>query len=104
MRLDDDFEENNGGLPIIYMALGVSFFILLVLCVVISVNKDKRPSHKMDTDVYAVLTDAVKPQESGAIIEADVTKRVASDLDIWNLYPDKDKDDDDKIPFTFNFY
>ena len=97
MRLDDDFEENNGGLPIIYMALGVSFFILLVLCVVISVNKDKRPSHKKDTDVYAVLTDAVKPQESGAIIEADVTKRVASDLDIWNLYPDKDKEDDDPI-------
>ena len=30
MRLDDDFEENGGGMPIIYMALGVSVFILAV--------------------------------------------------------------------------
>ena len=100
MRLDDDFEENNGGLPIIYTALGVSFFILLVLCVVISVNKDKRPTPKKDNDVYAVLTDAVKPQESGVSIEADVTKRVASDLDIWNLYPERDNDDDDPIDLS----
>ena len=28
MRQTDDFEDNSGGLPIIYMALGVSVFIL----------------------------------------------------------------------------
>lgn len=93
MRLDDEFEENNGGLPIIYMALGVSFFILLVLCVVISVNKDKRPSHKNDdNDVYAVLTNSVTAEAD--LSDADITKRVASDLDIWTLYPER-KDDDD---------
>ena len=39
MRQTDDFEDNSGGLPIIYMALGVSVFILVVLGIVLAVNK-----------------------------------------------------------------
>ena len=95
MKLDDDFDENSGGLPIIYMALGVSFFIFLILCVVISLNKDKSSSKdKITFAQSAELTASANSKEDIPTPES-VTKRVASDLDIWDLYPEKDDEKDD---------
>ena len=86
MKLDDDFDENGGGLPVIYMALGVSFFIFLILCVVISINKDSHSSKdKITFAESAKLTAAANEPEPVPTPES-VTKRVASDLDIWDLY------------------
>lgn len=99
MKLDDDFDENSGGLPIIYMALGVSFFIFLILCVVISLNKDKNSSKdKITFAQSAELTAAANEAEPVPTPES-VSKRVASDLDIWDLYPEKD-DEEDKMSVT----
>ena len=52
MRQTNDFEDNSGGLPIIYMALGVSFFILAVLGIVLAMNK--KTSHN-DKPVQALV-------------------------------------------------
>lgn len=99
MKLGDDFDENSGGLPIIYMALGVSFFIFLILCVVISLNKDKNSSKdKITFAQSAELTAAANEAEPVPTPES-VSKRVASDLDIWDLYPEKD-DEEDKMSVT----
>ena len=40
MRLTDDFEENSNqtGLPVVFMAVGVMGFILLLFIVVLAVN------------------------------------------------------------------
>ena len=93
MKLDDDFDENNGGMPIIYMALGVSFFILLVLCIVISVNKDKRSDNYRKYSENTALTQVAAQQAADEKSEeSSVTGRVASDLDIWNLYPEQSKE------------
>ena len=47
MRFDDDFEEeSNGGMPIIFMALGVSVFFLAVLGIVIALNKENGSKRK----------------------------------------------------------
>ncbi|MBO4844753.1 MAG: glycoside hydrolase family 25 protein [Lachnospiraceae bacterium] len=95
MKLDDDFDENSGGLPIIYMALGVSFFIFLILCVVISLNKDKNSSKdKITFAQSAELTAAANEAEPVPTPES-VSKRVASDLDIWDLYPERDDEEDE---------
>jgi len=83
MRLDDDFDENGGGLPIIYTALLVSVFILIVLGVVVAANSDKKP--KKDRSSYLV-TEAVSNSEEPVSPEAD--KKVAADLDIWDMYPE----------------
>ncbi len=99
MKLDDDFDENGGGLPVIYMALGVSFFIFLILCVVISINKDSHSSKdKITFAESAKLTAAANEPEPVPTPES-VTKRVASDLDIWDLYPNKD-DEDESVSAT----
>ena len=44
MRQTYDYEDNSGGLPIIYMALGVSVFVLLILSLVIMTNKKRKAS------------------------------------------------------------
>ena len=81
MRQTDDFEDNSGGLPIIYMALGVSFFILLVLGIVLAMNK--KPERKNDNYQPAVVeSTADKNKETGYS-----SKLTADQLDIWDMYP-----------------
>ena len=61
MRQTDDFEDNSGGLPIIYMALGVSVFILVVLGVVLAMNK--KPVRK-ERPVVSVTEESTEEAES----------------------------------------
>lgn len=87
MRQTNDFEDNSGGLPIIYMALGVSFFILAVLGIVIAVNK--KPQRNNDNRVHAVI-ESVEEESTEAVYES---KRTADQLDIWDMYPvEKEKE------------
>lgn len=104
MRMDDDFEENGAGMPVIYMALGVSVFILAVLGIVLAINKDNRPSK--NSQIISDMTTVAVEQATPEPVEEKETL-VASDLDIWDMYPekpqdkkqDKDKDKDkDKDP------
>ena len=86
MRQTDDFEDNSGGLPIIYMALGVSVFILIVLGVVLAMNKkpvrESRPVAVVEESSEEVSTD---------FLASD--KRTADDLDIWNMYPEETEEE-----------
>lgn len=88
MKFDeDDLEDKAGGLPVIYMALGVSFFVLLVLMVVIAVNKDKQPSGN-----YQAIVEATRAAEESVAVDevtpnVENTNLTADDLDIWDMYP-----------------
>ena len=86
MRQTDDFEDNSGGLPIIYMALGVSVFILVVLGVVLAINKkpvrNTRP---------VMIAQESSEEDSSELIASD--KRTADDLDIWNMYPEETEEE-----------
>lgn len=89
MRLDDDLDENGSGMPVIYMAFGVSVFILLVLLIVLAINKDNKPSREYQNLVSDMTTEAVvevsnEPQEEKSTL-------VANDLDIWDMYPESPK-------------
>lgn len=83
MRMDDDFDDNGSGLPVIYMALGVSAFILIVLGIVLALNKDNRP--KKDNQIISDLTNIEAAQATPEEEPKDTL--VASDLDIWDMYP-----------------
>ena len=48
MRLSDDFDDKNAGLPVIYVAIGVSVFTLVILGVVLLLNK-KDSKNGMET-------------------------------------------------------
>lgn len=86
MRQTDDFEDNSGGLPIIYMALGVSVFILAVLGIVLAMNK--KPVR--NTHMVAVVEESSE-EASSEVISSD--KRTAEDLDIWNMYPEETEEE-----------
>lgn len=80
MRQTYDYEDNSGGLPIIYMALGVSVFVLLILSLVILMNK--KPEKDPASGAAAVQEEE---EDSGEMTES--SKLVASDLDFWDMYP-----------------
>lgn len=88
MRFEDDYDEENNGLPIIYMALGVSVFIFAVLMLVVSLNKDNTQSsdNKYNSTASVYVTEAVEPVITSS-------KLVASDLDFWDMYPEEEDEE-----------
>ena len=86
MRQTDDFEDNSGGLPIIYMALGVSVFILAVLGIVLAMNKKPVRNTKP-----VVVVEESSEESSAELVASD--KRTADDLDIWNMYPEETEEE-----------
>ena len=82
MRQTDDFEDNSGGLPIIYMAMGVSVFILVVLGIVLAMNR--KPARNIKP---VMIVEESSEEESSDLAYSD--KRTADDLDIWNMYPEE---------------
>lgn len=81
MRQTDDYEDHSGGLPIIYMALGVSVFILAVMGIVIASNK--KPARNTPAIIPQTTTEA----EELSSEDYASAKRTANDLDIWDMYP-----------------
>lgn len=81
MRFDDDYEDNGGGLPVIYMALLVSFFILAVLGIVIYSNKKNNSGNHYKQMMQATIEET----EEETVVR---DKLYADDLDIWNMYPE----------------
>ena len=79
MRQTDEFEDHSGGLPIIYMALGVSAFILAVLAIVI--HNNKKPEHAAVIPVEETTSEEQTVSTSGL---------TADDLDIWDMYPEEE--------------
>lgn len=80
MRQTYDYEDNSGGLPLIYMALGVSFFVLMILVIVVAMNK--KPAGNQN--VAAVSKEQETKEETE---ESTAAGLVASDLDFWDMYP-----------------
>lgn len=85
MRQTYDYEDHSGGLPLIYMALAVSAFVLMVLVLVVTMNQNKKPS-----PAYTAAMQETKEEENTST-DASVTETggslVASDLDFWDMYP-----------------
>lgn len=91
MRQTDDFEDNSGGLPLIYMALGVSAFVLVVLVLVVTMNQKKKPSGAYVAAMQQNSTmNTVEAEDKSG--DLDIRNElgstlVASDLDFWDMYP-----------------
>ena len=88
MRQTYDYEDHSGGLPLIYMALIVSFFVLMILVLVVVMNKDKRPGNQSQMVAQTEENEEENSQEAenGHVVGGDL---VASDLDFWDMYPQK---------------
>lgn len=92
MKQTYDYEDHSGGLPLIYMALAVSAFVLMVLVLVVTMNQNKKPSpaytaaiqEKKTEEEESSSKDSSEEIASGHEIGGDL---VASDLDFWDMYP-----------------
>ncbi len=83
MKQTDDFEDVSGGMPIMYMALGVSFFVLLVMAIVILTNK--QPKHNHNKAAQLAEESETSEESSTQLVRGKIT---ADDLDIWDMYPE----------------
>lgn len=88
MRQTYDYEDHSGGLPLITMALVVSFFVLMVLVLVVVMNKDKSPTNQSQV---LVETEESSEESTGNERVTGGTL-VASDLDFWGMYPTETKE------------
>lgn len=86
MRLSDDFDDKNAGLPVIYVAIGVSVFTLVILGVVLLLNKKDSKNGMETAKKNAVLSESEQetdfsddPYLSGSTITSD-------QLDFWHMY------------------
>lgn len=91
MRLTDDFDDKNdrSGLPVLYMAVGVIGFIVLVFCIVLAVNqKDKNKGRGAAT--LSQMQQAQAESEAQMQNEPDIGESTltADQLDFWNMYKD----------------
>ena len=97
MRLDDEFEYEyeeegpgryRGGAPVIYMTLGVSVFVLILLGAIIASNS-KKNKHSSGYAEYVAEQQQAGAEEASEDVPAVGSKRTADDLDIWDMYKDK---------------
>lgn len=84
MRQTNDYEDNSGGLPLIGMALGVSFFVLLILLLVVALNKKNSPSVSTRTVEESTEEESTSPYLTGGDL-------VASDLGFWDMYASEEE-------------
>lgn len=93
------------GPSMIYMVIGVSAFILIVLFVVFRGNADKQSSGQHQQEVQKQKEEAAY-EEQTAPEESAAPKRRAEDLDFWDMYPEKTEEETatqeqvSKNPFT----
>lgn len=95
MRQTDEFEDKSGGMPIMYMALGVSFFVLLIMGIVIAANREEKSNRS------AMATVTTTEEKSLDVDEEDSTdftrgKITADDLDFWDMYPETEESEEEK--------
>lgn len=86
MKLTDDFEDNNekSGLPVLYTAIGVIAFIVLVFCVVLAANS-KGNKTKTNNQIVSMQQqeEIVTEEDSLQIGESTLT---SDQLDFWDMY------------------
>ncbi len=104
MRMPGEQDEREGGIPLIYMIVGVSIFILIILAVVIANSGNS--GNKKNNNNGVTRSNAVATAEPESTPEADVDvaenfssdnayidklykehKLRVDDLDFWDMYP-----------------
>lgn len=87
-------EETGGGVgpSLIYMVIGVSAFVLIVLFAVFKGNDDKRGGSEYLKQVQEQKEEEAKQEELAAAEEEETSPKLrAEDLDFWDMYPQEEE-------------
>lgn len=87
-------EETGGGVgpSLIYMVIGVSAFVLIVLFAVFKGNDDKHGGSEYLKQVQQQKEEEIKQEELAAAEEEETLPKLrAEDLDFWDMYPKEEE-------------
>ena len=93
MKLPGEEEAGRGvGHSLVYMVIGVSAFVLIVLFAVFKGNDSKRGGSEYLQKVQEQKEEEIKQEELAAAQEEEAKpKRRAEDLDFWDMYPEEEE-------------
>lgn len=94
MKLPGEEEAGGGGVgpSLIYMVIGVSVFVLIVLFAVFKGNDNKRGGSEYLQEVQEQKEEEIKQEELAAAQEEEAPSKLrAEDLDFWDMYPEKEE-------------
>ncbi|MCX4340169.1 MAG: glycoside hydrolase family 25 protein [Lachnospiraceae bacterium] len=91
MKLPGEEEVGGGmGSSMIYMVIGVSVFVLIVLFAVFKGNSNKQSGSEYLKEAQRQKEEVAMQEElAAAQEEAAIPKRRAEDLDFWDMYPEE---------------
>lgn len=91
MKLPGEEEVGGGmGPSMIYMVIGVSAFILIVLFAVFKGNDNKRGGSEYLKEVQEQREETAKQEELAELQEEEASPKLrAEDLDFWDMYPEE---------------
>lgn len=103
MRLSDDFDDKNTGLPLVYMAVGVILFVVTVVGVVVFLNR--KPAGSRQSSQNAAVPEA-EPVDGAAGDSAGETGTddpyisgstlTSDDLDFWHMYDEAESAEEEE--------
>lgn len=99
MRLPGEEESGGTGLPVVYMVVGASAFVLLLLFVMVKTNDNRRSgsAYLKEMQQQQAQEEAAEPEEEQP--EEFGSKLRAEDLDFWDMYP-VDEEETGKVADT----
>lgn len=87
MRLPGEEEAGGTGLPVIYMIVGVSLFVLILLFVLLQSNSKRNSGSDYIRELQRQQEEATTAEEETESVEGNGSKLRAEDLDFWDMYP-----------------
>ena len=87
MRLPGEEESGGTGLPVIYMIVGVSMFVLILLFVLLQSNSKRNSGSDYIKEMQKQQEEAAVTEEETEQTEEAGSKLRAEDLDFWDMYP-----------------
>lgn len=93
MKLPGEEEAGRGvGHSLVYMVIGVSAFVLIVLFAVFKGNDSKRGGSEYLQKVQEQKEEEIKQEELAATQEEEAKPKLrAEDLDFWDMYPEEEE-------------
>jgi hypothetical protein len=88
MKLPGDEEQGRMGIPVVYMVVGVSLFVLLILFAVLKDNSQKSSGSEYLKQMREEQEEEQLAEEEQAMQEETAEPKLrAEDLDFWDMYP-----------------
>jgi GH25 family lysozyme M1 (1,4-beta-N-acetylmuramidase) len=88
MKLPGDEEQGKMGIPVVYMVVGVSLFVLLILFAVLKDNSQKSSGSEYLKQMREEQEEEQLAEEEETMQEEDAEPKLrAEDLDFWDMYP-----------------